>query len=53
MREIIFEVKESEEGELIVSALNYSIFTDGDTIQELRENIKDAIRCHFDDEESK
>ncbi len=31
--------------------LGYSIFTEGETLVELKENIKDALRCHFDKEE--
>jgi len=27
--------------------LNFGIFIDGDTIQELKNNIDDAVRCHF------
>lgn len=53
MEEIIFIVKESEEGGFIASGLNDSIFTDGDTLKELKENIRDAVRCHFEDESKK
>lgn len=49
MEEIIFVVKESDEGGFIASALSYSIITDGDTIEELRMNVKEAVRCHFED----
>jgi len=52
-RYIIFNVKESEEGGFIASGLNYSIFTDGETLEELKNNIKEAVLCHFDDDESK
>ncbi len=53
MQEIIFIVKESEEGGYIASGLNDSIFTDGDTVSELKENVKDAVRCHFEDDNQK
>jgi len=53
MQEIIFIVKESEEGGYLASGLNDSIFTDGDTVEELKANVKEAVRCHFDDEEKK
>ena len=53
MQEIIFIVKESEEGGYIASALNESIITDGETLQELKNNIKEAVRCHFDDDTSR
>ena len=53
MQEIIFIVKESEEGGYIASGLNDSIFTDGDTINELKANVKEAVLCHFDDDTRK
>ncbi len=53
MQEIIFIVKESEEGGYIASALNESIFTDGESLQELKSNVKEAVQCHFDDDTSK
>ena len=46
--EIIFYIEESLEGGYEARALGYSIFTDGDTIDELKENIRDAVHCHFD-----
>lgn len=53
MKEIIFIVKESEEGGLIASALNESIVTDGETLEELRINVKEAVQCHFEDDDRK
>lgn len=53
MQEIIFIVKESEEGGYLASGLNDSIFTDGDTLEELRQNVKEAVRCHFNDEDER
>jgi len=47
-KEIIFLVEEDVEGGYTARALGYSIFTQGDTIDELKENIKDAIKCHFE-----
>jgi predicted RNase H-like HicB family nuclease len=49
MNEIIFIVEESNEGGYEAKALGYSIFTDGDDIEGLKKNIKDAIRCHFEE----
>jgi hypothetical protein len=46
--EIIFSVKESPEGGYEANALGYSIYTEADTMEELREMVKDAVRCHFD-----
>jgi hypothetical protein len=48
MTEIIFIVEESVEGGYEAKALGHSIFTEGDSIEELKQNIKDAIRCHFE-----
>lgn len=47
-KEIIFIVEEDPEGGYNASALVYSIVTQGETLAVLKENIKDAIRCHFD-----
>jgi hypothetical protein len=48
--EIIFDVSESPEGGYEARALGYSIFTQADTLEELRAMVQDAVRCHFDDE---
>jgi hypothetical protein len=47
--EIIFSVEESPEGGYEACALGYSIFTRADTMDELKNNVRDAVRCHFDD----
>ena len=47
-KELIFLIEEAAEGGYTASALGYSIFTEGETFDELRKNIKDAVRCHFD-----
>lgn len=49
--EIIFLIEESPEGGYDARALGYSIFTEADTMDELKEMVRDAVRCHFDDEE--
>ncbi|MFO7369091.1 MAG: hypothetical protein R6X09_02345 [Bacteroidales bacterium] len=48
MKEIIFIVEESKEGGFEAKALDYPIFTEGETLDELKQNIREAIRCHFD-----
>lgn len=50
MSEIIFQVEEAQEGGYIASALGHAIFTEADTLDNLRANVRDAVRCHFDDE---
>jgi len=50
MSEIIFEVLEDEiDGGYVATALGHSIVTQGDTLEELRTMVKDAVHCHFGD----
>jgi len=49
--EIIFSVEESPEGGYEARALGYAIFTQADTLDELRAMVQDAVRCHFEDGE--
>ena len=49
MSEIVFLVEEAAEGGLSARALGESIFTVADTMEQLREQVRDAVRCHFDD----
>ncbi len=50
MNEIIFEVREDEvAGGFVATALGHSIATQGDSVEELREMVRDAVRCHFGD----
>ncbi len=49
--EIIFLASESPEGGFEARALGQSIFTEADTLEELREMVRDAVACHFDDAE--
>ena len=48
MKEIIFLVEESPEGGYEARALGHSIFTDGDDLDQLKANVKDAVSVHFD-----
>jgi predicted RNase H-like HicB family nuclease len=47
MTEITFLVQEAEEGGYTARALGKSIFTEGETMIELKKNIKEAILCFF------
>lgn len=49
MNEIIFLIEEANEGGYTARALGESIFTEGDTFEEIKENIKEAVDCHFDE----
>ena len=51
IQEIIFLVKESPEGGYEAQALGHSIFTGADTFEELKHEVLDAVRCHFDEED--
>ena len=51
VKEIIFLVEESPEGGYEARALGYAIFTEADDLPSLKEQVRDAVRCHFDEEE--
>jgi hypothetical protein len=50
--EIIFSVQESPEGGYEARALGYSIFTQAETMDELRRNVREAVHAHFDEGQS-
>jgi hypothetical protein len=47
--EIIFLVEESDEGGYSARAIGASIFTQAETLPELRQFIRDAVNCHYDE----
>ena len=47
--EIIFEVTEAVEGGYDARALGYSIYTQGQDWDDLKEMARDAVLCHFDE----
>lgn len=50
MTEIIFEVREDDvDGGYTASALGYGIHTQGDSVEELRTMVKEAVNCYFDE----
>jgi predicted RNase H-like HicB family nuclease len=49
MNEIIFLIEEDPEGGYVARAIGESIFTQADTIEALRDSIRDAVQCHFED----
>jgi len=51
MNELIVVVEEAPEGGYTARALEVSVFTEADTLAALREQIRDAVQCHFEDEE--
>jgi predicted RNase H-like HicB family nuclease len=52
MKEIVFQVEEDlVDGGWVASALGVGITTQADSIDELKDMIRDALKCHFDREE--
>jgi hypothetical protein len=49
MSEIIFEIEEAPEGGYTARALGHAIFTEAESLDELRDNVREAVRCHFDE----
>ena len=50
MIEILFTVNEAPEGGFTASAVAYSIVTEAETLDELRQNVREAVECHFEEE---
>ena len=50
--ELIFEVRDAEEGGFHARALGHSIFTQAETWDELRANVLEATSLHFEDEQT-
>ena len=51
MSELIFLIEEDPEGGYAARALGHGVFTQADSMDELREAVRDAVRCHFDEDE--
>jgi len=51
MDEIVFLIEESPEGGYEARGLGHDIFTEADTLEELRETLRDAVMCHFDEDD--
>ena len=47
--ELIFEIRDAEEGGFCARALGHAIFTEADTWEALRSNILEAVSLHFED----
>jgi predicted RNase H-like HicB family nuclease len=50
MNEIIFLVEDAPEGGYTARALTASIYTQGETEEELKQNVREATESHFGDE---
>jgi hypothetical protein len=44
-------VEDADEGGYVARALGHSIFTEADSWDELKAAIRDAVQCHFNEEE--
>jgi hypothetical protein len=49
MDEMIFMVENAPEGGYTARALGASIFTEADDLEVLRQQVRDAVRCHFEE----
>lgn len=50
-REVVFLIEEEPEGGYTAKGVGESIFTQADDLDSLRNMIRDAVRCHFPDED--
>jgi hypothetical protein len=49
--ELIFEIRDAEEGGYCARALGHPIFTEAETWDELRGNVLEAVSLHFEEAE--
>lgn len=49
MSEIHFVVEEAPEGGFVAKAINEDIVTEADDVASLRQQVRDAVHCHFDE----
>ena len=51
--ELIFEIRDAEEGGFYARALGHGIFTDAESWEELRANLLEAVSLHFEGAEER
>ncbi|MHB0990875.1 MAG: hypothetical protein ACYC3O_00830 [Burkholderiales bacterium] len=51
MNEILFLVEKALEGGYTALAMGESVFTEADTLPELRQMVQNAVHCHFDEDD--
>jgi len=49
MTEVVFIVEDDIDGGYTAPAVGESIFTEAETLEEMRRNVREAVECHFDD----
>jgi len=47
--EILFLIEDAPEGGYTARALGESIFTEADDLNDLYQQVRDAVHCHFDE----
>ena len=47
--EILFIVQNVPEGGYVAQAVGESIVTEADDLEQLHERVRDAVRCHFEE----
>ena len=47
--EIIFIVEDAPEGGFVARSIGNDIFTEGESLEDLKRNIKEAVECHFEE----
>ncbi len=52
MKELVFEVTQEVDGGYVAEALGESIFTEADSWEELRNNVREAVTAFFFDQEA-
>ena len=45
--EVVFVVEQSSDGGLVARAVGASIFTQADSLEQLRDAVREAVACHF------
>jgi predicted RNase H-like HicB family nuclease len=53
MNELVFEVTQEEDGGFVAESLGENIVTEGDTWEQLRSNVQEAVRGYFFDQPEK
>lgn len=51
MHEIIFVVEEAPEGGYFACVPGQSIYSQAESVQDLYVNVRDAVQCHFDEDD--
>ncbi len=49
--ELVFLVEEAPEGGYTARALGEAIFTEADDLDQLRAMVRDAVMCHFEEDD--